>query len=247
MGRMNGSSLDKLVVVPHRPWQLLLTRILSVVVIVGLIVSAFVYGRTDGFQRDRMSTGQLESMQRQLNEQERTITELRQRSAVLERGSEVDREAAERVRQTNRELRDEIAALQQEVTLYRSIMAPDENGAGMNIDEFGIQALGDNRYRYVLMMTHAGSDGSWLEGSVGVNIIGENADGEREVFSLMDVSDDVDRVDIRLRYRYFQEISGELAFPEGFSPQQVRIVAQVTGNRAATRDVELNWSQLGEM
>ena len=247
MGRLSGSSIDKLVVVPHKPWQLLLTRILSMVVIVGLIVVSFMYGRTDGFQRDRMVSGQVELLQQRLSEQDAMINELRQRSAVLERGSEVDREAAERVRQTNRELRDEVAALQQEVTLYRSIMAPDENGVGLSIDDFGIQAQGDNRYRYILIMTHAGSDGSWLEGSVGVNIIGENEQGEREVFPLMDVSDDVDRVDIRLRYRYFQEISGELAFPEGFSPQQVRIVAQVTGNRAATRDVELDWDQLGEM
>lgn len=247
MGRANGSTIEKLVVVPHRPWRLLFTRVLSVVMIVSLVVGAFIYGRTDGFQRDQMTSGQVAELRAELAESEAMVNELRQRAAVLERGSEVDREAAERVRQSNRELSDEIASLQQEVTLYRSIMAPDQNGVGLAIDEFEVQALDANRYRFMLIMTHAGSDGSWLEGSVGVNIIGENAEGEREVHSLMDVSDDIDRVDIRLRYRYFQEIGGEMEFPEGFEPQQVRIVAQVTGNRAATRDVELDWDELGEL
>lgn len=246
MARVNGSRIEKLVVVPHRPWRLLLSRIVSVVLIVSLVVGAFLYGRTDGFQRDRATSGQVSELRSALSERESEVNQLRQRATVLERGAEVDREAAERVRQTNRSLRDEVAALEQEVRLYRSIMAPDENGVGLTVDEFTVQQTGAQSYRYLLMMTHAGSDGSWLEGSVGVNIIGENEEGDREVYSLSDISPDVDRVDIRIRYRYFQEIRGELTFPEGFTPQQVRIVAQVTGNRAATRDVELDWDELGE-
>lgn len=247
MGRANGSTIEKLVVVPHRPWRLLFTRVLSVLMIVSLVVGAFVYGRTDGFQRDQMTSGQVAELRAELSDSRDTVSELRQRVAVLERGSEVDREAAERVRQSNRELSDEIAGLEQEVTLYRSIMAPDQEGEGLVIDEIEVQSLGENRFRFMMILTHAASDGSWLEGSVGINIIGENAQGEREVYPLMDVSDDIDRVDIRLRYRYFQEIAGEMEFPQGFEPQQVRIVAQVTGNRAATRDVELDWDELGEM
>ncbi|MEX1057057.1 MAG: DUF6776 family protein, partial [Natronospirillum sp.] len=226
-------------------WYLLLTRIFSVLFLVGLVMGAFLYGRTDGFQSDRVNTSQVERLSQLLDRSDEELRTLRRSAAVLERGAEVDREAAERVRQTNRELRDEIASLEQEVRLYRGIMAPEENGVGPAVDEFAIQNLSENSYRFALIMTHAGSDGSWLEGSVGVNIVGENANGEREVFPLMDVSPEYDRVDIRLRYRYFQEIRGEMTFPEGFTPQQIRVVAQVTGNRAATRDVELEWDELG--
>lgn len=247
MARVNGSHIENLVVVPHRPWSLLFARIVSVLFMVALVVGSFVYGRTDGLQEERVTGAKVGELEAALAEAEESLTALRQRLTIVERGAEVDREAAEQVRQTNRELRDEIATLQQEVRLYREVMAPDEDGVGLSIDEFSVAAAGGNRYEFLLMMTHAGSDGSWLEGSVGVNIIGDNEEGDRVVYPLMDVSPDIDRVDIRLRYRYFQDIRGEIEFPEGFTPQQVRIVAQVTGNRAGTREAELDWNELGDI
>ena len=247
MARVNGSHIENLVVVPHRPWSLLFARIVSVLFLVALVVGAFVYGRTDGLQEERVTGAQVGELQAALAEAEESLTTLRQRLTIAERGAEVDREAAEQVRRTNRELRDEIATLQQEVRLYREVMAPDESDVGLGIDEFTVAALEGNRYEFLLMMTHVGSDGSWLEGSVGVNIIGDNEEGDRVVYPLMDVSPDIDRVDIRLRYRYFQDIRGEIEFPEGFTPQQVRIVAQVTGNRAGTREAELDWNELGDI
>lgn len=247
MARVNGSHIEDLVVVPHRPWSLLFSRFVSVAFMVALVVGAFVFGRTDGLQEERVTGAQVTELQAALAESEETITTLRQRLTIVERGSQVDRDAAEQVRQTNRELRDQIATLQQEVRLYREVMAPDENGVGLAIDEFSVASLGGNQYEFLLMMTHAGSDGTWLEGSVGVNIIGQNEEGETVVYPLMDVSPDIDRVDIRLRYRYFQDIRGEIEFPEGFAPQQVRIVAQVTGNRAGTREAEIDWDELGDI
>lgn len=246
MARVHGSTQEKLVVVVHRPWRIFLTRITSVVVIVSLVVGAFLFGRNEGFETGTYTAERVRSLTAQVMTLERTILDLRQRTIVLEKGSEVDRVAAESVRQTNRALRDEIAALEQEVRLYRGIMAPGDNANGLLIEEFSVQPIGTNRYRFLLMLTHAGANGSFLEGYVGVNIIGETANGDKVVYALNDVSEDVDRVDIRFRYRYFQDVRGEIQFPAGFRPLQVRIVAQAIGNRAATRDIELDWQVIGE-
>ncbi len=247
MTRGSGGRIENLVVVPHRPWYLLLTRIVSAVLTVALVVGAFVYGSTEGFQSRQGTAEQLQAVRADLRAAEQELETLRQRATVLERGAQVDRDAAERVRQTNRELRDEIAALQQEVRLYRGIMAPDDGSVGLAVDEFAVRPIGENRFRFTLLMTHVASDGTWLEGSVGVNIVGQNETGDRVVYALQDVSPDIDSVDIRIRYRYFQEIEGEIAFPQGFVPETVRVVAQVTGNRASTRDVEFGWDDLGEL
>ncbi|MFC3851304.1 DUF6776 family protein [Salinispirillum marinum] len=246
MARVHGSTQEKLVVVVHRPWRIFLTRITSVVVMVSLVVGAFLFGRNEGFETGTYTAERVTSLTAEVMTLERTILDLRQRTIVLEKGAEVDRAAAESVRQTNRTLRDEIAALEQEVRLYRGIMAPGDNANGLLIEEFTVQNIGPDRYRFLLMLTHAGANGSFLEGYVGVNIIGETENGDRVVYALNDVSEDVDRVDIRFRYRYFQDIRGEIQFPAGFTPQQVRIVAQATGNRAATRDIELDWQVIGE-
>ncbi|WLD58433.1 hypothetical protein NFC81_01235 [Salinispirillum sp. LH 10-3-1] len=246
MARVHGSPQEKLVVVVHRPWRLFLTRITSVVVIVSLVVGAFLFGRSEGFEKGRFTTERVNSLTAEVLELERTILNLRQRTVILEKGAEVDRAAAESVRQTNRRLRDEIAAVEQEVRLYRGIMAPGDNSTGLLVEEFSAQRIGPDRYRFLLMLTHAGSDGTFLEGYVGVNIIGETENGDKVVYALQDVSPDIDRVDIRFRYRYFQDVRGEIQFPAGFRPTQVRIVAQAIGNRSATRDLEIDWQVIGE-
>ena len=77
---------------------------------------------------------------------------------------------------------------------------------------------------------------TYLIGHANVNLIG-TIDGEQQIVPLRDISDDVEQLDMRLRFRYFQNIEGELALPEGFTPERVQIAA------VADEPVEKNISQ----
>jgi len=46
---------------------------------------------------------------------------------------------------------------------------------------------------------------------------------------------------IRFRFRYFQNINGELVLPDGFEPREVMIVAQSSGNNAQRLEKRFEW------
>jgi len=51
---------------------------------------------------------------------------------------------------------------------------------------------------------------------------------------------------IKFRFRYFQNIIGELQLPEGFVPREVMVVAQSSGLNAQRLEKTFDWPLTGE-
>ena len=66
-------------------------------------------------------------------------------------------------------------------------------------------------------------------------------DDELVIIPLRDISAEQDELDIRLRFRYFQNIEGELVLPEGFEPERVQIAAVETSPIEKTLDQDFSW------
>lgn len=244
MGKVKVSRVHPVMVVPYRPWRRWTILVLGSVIVSLAVYGAYLYGLESGTgeqQALRRERGELREALRQSRQRQEA---LRMRVATLERGSEVDRHATEDVRLANRELTDRIALLEEEIALYQGIMSPSLDGKGLRVQEMTLQPTSsDNRYRYNLMLTQVGNNSQYLQGFVGVNLVGTQ-DGERVALPLKDVSSEIDEVDIKFRYRYFQDIKGDLELPEGFIPDQIQVVAQAVGNRSARVEVAYNWSDL---
>jgi hypothetical protein len=60
-------------------------------------------------------------------------------------------------------------------------------------------------------------------------------------FPLRAVSAEQDQLDIRLRFKFFQNIEGELTLPEGFVPNLVQIAAVETSPFEKTLDQDFSW------
>ncbi|WP_108127370.1 DUF6776 family protein [Saccharospirillum mangrovi] len=244
MAKQQLSRFDRMSVVPYQPWRQRVVTVIGSVILILVVYCAYLYGRQAGFDAQTDLVAERNRLQTALRQSVQRSEELRLRVATLERGSDVDRQATEEVRQVNRELSDRIARLEEEVTLYQGIMAPSMNAEGLRVQEVRLEPTSSpNRYRYNLMLTQVGNNNQYLQGFVGVNLVGSR-NGERVAMTLADVSDDVDEVDIRFRYRYFQEIAGDLVLPEGFIPDQIQVVAQAVGNRSARVERAYNWSDL---
>lgn len=244
MARVKVSRVDPMVVVPHRPWRRWGLRILGTVIVILAVYGAYLYGLEAGTGMQQDLLAERDELQQALSQSRQRQEALRLRVATLERGSEVDRQATEEVRQANRSLTDRIARLEEEVALYQGIMSPSMDDEGLRVQEMTLEATSSvDRYRYKLMLTQAGNNDQYLQGFVGVNLVGTR-DGERVALPLKDVSDDIDDVDIKFRYRYFQDIQGDLVLPDGFIPDQIQVVAQAVGDRPARVEAAYNWSDL---
>ena len=83
-----------------------------------------------------------------------------------------------------------------------------------------------------------------LKGFVKVNIVG-NLDKELKHMPLWSVSQQIDKEKIKLRFKYFQEIEGELELPSGFQPQRVEVIAHASGKKPTQVEKTYEW-KVGE-
>ncbi|MEY8262607.1 MAG: hypothetical protein RPR98_00260, partial [Bermanella sp.] len=149
-----------------------------------------------------------------------------------EKGGEVDRRSTEGLRQNMVDLRTQIATLQEEVAFYKGIMAPSSRKHDLRIQKIEVEkALAARRFRYKVVVTQVGTNQTYISGLAAVNITGVLG-GKQKVFGLRDLTDDVQDYGIKFKFRYFQEISGEMVLPEGFIPESIEVVLQSKGSKA---------------
>ena len=244
MSKVRGSAVTNYVVVPHNPVKLLVVRFIAVCIAAALIVTAYWYGEKQGISDEAQLLSERNRLQQELTLSTSREDSLRQRVAVLENAAFVDKESVDGVRHSNRELSDRIAELEEEIALYQGIMSPSVNSAGLTIQEVTLtQTPASNRYRFKVMLTQVGNNTNYLRGFVGINILGVQK-GEVTAYPLKELSSEINDVDIKFRYRYFQDFKGELILPEGFTPDQVQVIAQSVGSNSARIEKAYNWSDL---
>ena len=79
-----------------------------------------------------------------------------------------------------------------------------------------------------------------ISGYANVNIM-ETQDGNEVSLPLRSIAPDESQLDIRLQFRYFQNIEGELIVPENFIPEAVQILAVSQGENAKTVQKNFAW------
>lgn len=241
MPRVKGSKQENLVVVPHSPLQNFVNRVLVFVVILSCAGAGYWYGQYQGFRIRDEAISLVEQLQLSYQEKTQKLEQANLRIATLEKGAEVDRNANEEIRQVVKDLKDQVASLQEEVALYKGIMTPSLTVGGLTIQELSVDPTADpNRFRLKVMLTQVGDNRGFVQGFAGVSIIGSR-DGKKEALFLKDISENVDTNDIKFRYRYFQDIKAEVVLPERFSPEQVYVVAQSSGSRASRVEKYFDW------
>lgn len=244
MGSVKGTAVTNFKVVPDQPIRNTILRVIYVAVCVGLIVTAYWYGFGQGLVGEKALIAERNQLRVSLSESRAREDALRQRVAVLENASFVDKGSTDSVRTMNRELSDRIAELEEENALYQGIMSPSLTASGLTIQEVSLgKTVSDNRYRFKVMLTQVGNNKDYLRGFVGINVLGVQ-NSEITAYPLKELSSDISDVDIKFRYRYFQDFKGELVLPEGFTPDQIQVVAQSVGNKSARIEESFDWSDL---
>ncbi len=156
-------------------------------------------------------------------------------------GAEVDRRALEGVRTEVAELKTQMAALQEENQFYRNLMSPAGSQRGLT---FGAVEIVDTErpraFRFKVVMQQLGTNQRQLTGTLSFNLVGRQA-GQRVVLPLKDVSTDVDATNIKLKFKYFQNIEGDLVLPEGFEPERIELEARSSQPSVTKIEKRFGW------
>ena len=229
-------------VVPYRPGRRVLFTLL---LLTGVAVSAaggwgYAYYATVLTQQGEQAE------KRELSAQ---LTDLRQENealkgqiAILGRSSAVDQQTGAELQETLTALRQRVAQLEEDVLFYRQVVEEETEETGLVIGQLDIDATrSPDRYRYKLVMRQQDADGdTYLTGHVNFNLVGQLQD-QQVILPLRDLSEFEDELDIRLRFKYFQNIEGELALPEGFQPDRIQIAAVATEPVSKRINEDFGW------
>ncbi len=167
--------------------------------------------------------------------------EMEEQNAVLERSSQIDREAAIGVRNDLAEAQSQVLDLRKELELYRGIVSPGDAEPGLRVQHLEFtEAHHAGRYRFDMTITQVKRNAKLAEGVIQMEVTGvEN--GDSAVMLLNNLGDNGDKP-LEFNFRYFQHFQGEFGLPLDFKPQKVRIKLITNGkNQPPSIQKEFAW------
>jgi hypothetical protein len=238
---VKGSKQEKLIVVPHRPQRAVWLRCAF---ILGLLLTgsgAYLYGFMTGASENGDARGERDELRGQFVDMQQENDTLRARLLSLEQGGSVDQQALDNVRQTIVALREKISLLEEDVLFYKQIMSPENAETGLVIGQFDLIATDTpGTIRYKMELKQQGNNENVITGHANISVLGMR-DYEEVSIPLHELSASQPEQNIRLQFRYFQNIEGELALPEDFEPVKVQILAVAQGANAKTVQKSFGW------
>lgn len=234
---------SRLIIKSHQPRQHLLKIVASVVVAGLLLWGMFEFG----FSRagyDNVSLAQeRESLQGQLAEAKDEGRRLREQIAILERAAQVDKQAYTQVEESLKQLQDEALELKEEVAFYRGIVSPAETASGLTVTRFQLENIGaEGAYRFKLVLSQLKNNSQVVKGEAGMLFEGL-MNGEQTQLSLSELTHGkLDR--LKLRFKYFQDMEGDVVLPEGFLPSRVLVEVVPVGKEATRLKKTFDWSDI---
>ncbi|TVS17502.1 MAG: hypothetical protein EA417_06350 [Gammaproteobacteria bacterium] len=138
-------------------------------------------------------------------------------------GQQVGTGFDDHVRTTLKEQSVRIAALEDEVRFYRNIMASDASD-GVQIARLELLERIDGRgVRFRLLLVQISRQREEVSGHVELHVVGERG-GAADVFEIEHIGDA--HYPMPFRFRYFQDLVGEIELPEGFRPDGIQVIAR---------------------
>ena len=235
---------DRLIVVKHKPGIKRKRRLFFITAVVVMGALSFLFGNYQIRQQHQKVVDQLDKLAAEYTILQKSESELRQQVFNLESGRNIDNVAVQGIQETIRTYKSTIDQLKKDVSFYQSIMAPSENIKGLQVQNLELQkTTDDKRFAYKIVLAQVADNKNYVSGLVAVNIVGMQ-EGNKVILPLRDVSDDQSTLGIKFKFKYFQDITGELILPTDFNPESIQVVAQADGKKASKLERTYMWNDL---
>jgi hypothetical protein len=234
---------SRLIIKSHQPWRHRLKVGGSVLASVLVLWGVFEYGFSRAGYDNASLLQEREAMQEGLKAAKEENRRLSERISILERAAQVDQQAYAQVEESLKQAQDEMLELKEEVAFYRGIVSPAETASGLAVTRFQLENIGEEHtYRFKLVLSQLKTNNRVVKGYARVAFDGVMA-GEQRQLDLKELSrGKQDR--LKLRFKYFQDIEGDVVLPEGFLPSRVLVEVVPTGKNATRLKKSFDWSDI---
>ncbi|WP_163832416.1 DUF6776 family protein [Spartinivicinus ruber] len=247
MAAVKGSKQEKLIVVPYHPVQRVFQRILYWLLLFAVAASCYVLGAFVGTGSQQDVIAERDRLRLTEQEQRQELSQLRQQEASLQREKQVDQELVKALKEQIRQLENDKLAQEQGLAFYKKIMSPESEDKGLQIERFILKPTQHpRRYQYKVLVTQVAENSATLHGHVNITIVGKQS-GKAHKIALKSVSTDISQQNIKLGFKYFQNIPGPddrfgvMDLPAGFKPEYVLITGQSKAPKVKTVTKRVKW------
>jgi hypothetical protein len=155
---------------------------------------------------------------------------MRDEASVAHRDREIVLAATEQLQQENKNLLDNIASLQDQITMYKKLLSPHGATTGLDADRLDLRSgSAPGRINYRLVLTQISNGAADISGVIEARLIGG---GQRVILPVGDN---------RFAFQYFQNLTGEWQLPSGFHPERVDIILKSSSKGAAPVQKSFRW------
>jgi hypothetical protein len=170
-------------------------------------------------------SSQLEEAKKRLNEVDAQLIDAQLNVGVL-------REASNSLREDLTAELQKSSRLAEEVTFFKGLMSPNSLAKGLQVAELEVASTEEvGQYSYQLLLTQVALRRGFIAGDIRIDLIGRytNDDAVDEaVLSLTELST-AEVYPLKFRFRYFQDMTGNLKLPDNFAPSRILVTANQSG------------------
>jgi len=214
--------------------------VVPVVLFFGGVSAAYYYGRwQSSAELERVQdsladvTGRYQLLDERYEQGQETLVQ-------LNRQLQIDVSAYTQLRSELEQSNNRLAELGSELKFYRSIISPQDGKQGVQVQKISIVPTQQPRtYTYTLVLIQTLQQGKELSGKVSFTIKGESGGEVRTIRHPGDGQDE-----LRVKFKYFQSLTGTLDLPDTFIPLEVRVNLAGNKKKSLIKEKWYPWMQI---
>lgn len=211
----------------------------KVLVAIALMAVSLAVGLVVGQWSGKEAVLQNGALLQRLNALEGLQQSLERELAASKLAADVQEQAAQELQQRLTQLLGEKVELENAVSFYRDLMEVGAKREGLRVASFTVLATNTPQiFQFSILVTQIAEKRKYVAGDIQLKVIGILQGGRQEV--IFDAKNAVVGFPLKLRFKYFQDLVGQIRLPPDFIPERVSISVQQNGKKTTGADFE--WS-----
>jgi hypothetical protein len=226
------------------PRAYLVVAVISALILLALLVKVWFFPSED--EKDPYVI-QIREMEQAIERQERLIgvlkkenRELQQRYTKMEHLRGIDQESLSNLYDQLKADQNERLKVEKELAFRKGMVSSDPEKVVLQLQKLRLQpGKEENSFQYAFTVNRALKGTEYLEGFAYLTLTGEQ-EGKKRSIPFKQVN--VDKKDkIKLRFKHFQSIEGEMQLPSGFKPSGVTIEVRPVNGKIKSVKKSYKW------
>ncbi len=211
-----------------------------VAAVLSLAWQAFDYGRQRAGYDNIEVQATIGRLQAELKRLSGERDRLREQVPLLQSSSQIDRAAARDAQQQLKVFQDDKLELEEQLALLRGVLDPDEANEGIRVHDLKLERGAEPRvYQYQFLVSQLTKDVGVETGSIYISVSGLQGAKARDLGLADMTTDGADS--LSMRFKYFQNLSGQIELPEGFVPRRFTVNVKPSGRHNASVTQVFEW------